>query len=126
MGAGKDKVTIKHFTDQDLQVDLGAGKDHLSIDKTNLLGGPNPQLIIDAGADKDTVTVSNLQTGDISVDLGPGEKDGVQLSSVTADDANFLDSSGTKGIIRGTQNQITHQTIAAAYTNRSGDLRTNK
>jgi hypothetical protein len=122
MGAGKDSVNINKFTDQDLDISMGAGNDKLQISNSQLLGGPNQHLTINTGDDRDSVSLSKIQTGALSVDLGAGNKDSINVQKSIADTADFLDTSGTKGSISGNSNDFTSQTIDPNFTHRSGDL----
>jgi hypothetical protein len=126
--AGKDTVTINHFTAPDLQISLGAGNDSLTLKNTLVSGGSSPQLQIDAGADRDSVSLSKVKTGDLEVEMGAGNKDSLSISQSAFDTGDLLDTAGTKGSISGTGNTgingqpISSLTIDPNFTHHTGNF----
>jgi hypothetical protein len=126
--AGKDKVSINHFSAPDLQINLGAGNDSLTLNNSALSGGSSPQLQIDAGNDRDTVGLSKVQAATVDIDMGAGDKDALTISQSNFDVGDFLDTAGTRGHIGGNNNHgvsggpITSLTIDPNFTHRSGNF----
>jgi hypothetical protein len=119
MQDGNDTATIRHFTDQDLQLTMGAGNDHLSMANCAFLGGPFQRLQIDTGDGADTAMLKHDSTGPLSVNVGLG-KNSVNVSQCTADAASFLNF-GTGGIT-GQGNDFGTESVAPGFTHLGGEF----
>jgi len=89
MQDGNDTAVINNFTDQDLELTMGSGNDHLAMTNCTFLGGPFQRLTIDTGDGADTAMLKHDTTGPLSVNVGLG-KNSLDVMKCTADAASFL------------------------------------
>ncbi len=119
MQDGNDKATINHFVDQDLQLTMGAGNDHLAMVNSVFEGGPFQRLSVDTGDGSDTAMLKHDITGPLSVNVGLG-KNSVSVTKCTADAASFLNF-GTGGIT-GSGNDFGTESVAPGFTKLGGEF----
>ncbi|HTQ38418.1 MAG TPA: hypothetical protein VMJ32_05295 [Pirellulales bacterium] len=119
MQDGNDRANIRNFTDQDLQLTMGAGNDHLTMTDCTFVGGPFQRLQIDTGDGNDTTTLKNDATGPLTVNTGTGKND-LKVTDCTADSANF-ENSGT-GKLSGSGNTFGADTVAPGFTHLLGEF----